>query len=209
MRRGARTQDGEGGGADHADRGRRRISWPRVAPALAIIAALAALGWAMAPPATPSVTLAAAGSVDASEAEAVADDPEEVLRRFLRVTQEVYANAPEGADLGEVAELATGSALAEVESVVTELEVTDTRLEGTPRVVDLSTAAPQADGETTRVMIDACLDDARSVREDLTGLTTRVTDERDETRTLHHYGLIRQDGRWRVETHNFPDDPSC
>lgn len=135
-----------------------------------------------------------------------AAEAEVALLEYLALADEAYRDGAEPAELGEVA---TGPARAEVGSALAEADAMGYRQTGGLEVVDLEVASIDIDAEPAIVEFTACLDASGIAFVDAGGEAMPSPPDDQPRESRHEYGVVFEDGAWRVTTHGFPDDPSC
>lgn len=153
------------------------------------------------PDALPAVTARAAwGAVDTTaEASLVSGR----LQAFLAAVDE--ANATGTTDRTAVRDLSQGSARAEIENSLVEMELEGYRQRGETKVRAVSVHRMNA---PVQRLVVVCVDDSEVEIVADNGYVVRPTSSTPRA-SLHEYTMLRVARDWRVLKHDMPDDPDC
>lgn len=107
----------------------------------------------------------------------------------------------------DLAEVATGSALADLAIQVEELTAGGLTQVGSPTVVSATVQATEPDADPPTATVLVCLDYSEVDLVNASGES--VKDPAAPTRAAAIFGLVREGDAWLVAERSFPDDPTC
>lgn len=203
-------------------RGRR---WWLGAVAAVVVVAVAVLVWSSnrgdAPTAEPSPSATAGGTETpepepepvevpvpaasaAPEEVAVEADVAELTLPFVTADARLRQDPEQPLRLEEVA---TGTALGDLEAGAREMAEEGLAQTGEPEVVSATVTASEPEADPPTLTVLACLDYSAVDVVDADGAS--VVDPSASRRSATILHMVEVDGRWLVERRTFPDDPTC
>ncbi len=133
-------------------------------------------------------------------------EAKEVAGRLQAFLAEVdKANARGSTDQTAVRDLSQGSARAEIENSLVEMELEGYRQRGATRLLGLSVHRMKP---PVQRLVVVCVDDSEVEIVADNGYVVRPASKISRA-TLHEYTMLRVARDWRVLKHDMPDDPDC
>lgn len=144
-------------------------------------------------PATPSLPPLKDATVTVSE--------------FLAAAAIIAPDAPDTAD--QLAKVAAGSIIAEIENDQQELVANGWTQEGTPVVHSISLVSNDATATPPSAVAQACIDSSAVVTFDSDGKPLAGPGDAKPDRAMNIFKLQHDGTSWRVTARTFPDDTTC
>lgn len=126
---------------------------------------------------------------------------------FLAATAIIAPDAPDTAD--QLAKVAAGSIIAEIENDQQELVANGWTQKGTPIVDSLSIVSNDATATPPSAVVQACIDSSAVVTFDSDGKPLAGPGDAKPDRALNIFKLQRDGTSWRVTARSFPNDTTC
>ncbi|NCT92596.1 hypothetical protein GXB85_16805 [Cellulomonas sp. APG4] len=203
-------------------RGRR---WLWVVLALVVVAGIALLLWSSNRGGSPAAEPSPSGTPAATESPEPEPEPVAVPVPAPSAAPEEVAVEAEATELTLpfvtadarlrqdpdqpllLEDVATGTALGDLEAGAREMAEEGLVQTGEPEVVSATVTASEPDADPPTLTVLACLDYSGVDVVDTDG--TSVVDPTASRRSATILHLVEVDGRWLVERRTFPDDPTC
>jgi hypothetical protein len=109
----------------------------------------------------------------------------------------------------ELAGVATGPILLEIENQRQELEVNGWTISGEPSVVSVNVEDSDLRSSPATATVSACIDSTEVTTVDSSGEPLQTTAPAPRKRAINIYTLEFASGEWRVASRTFPDNPKC
>lgn len=103
--------------------------------------------------------------------------------------------------------IATDSAADEFSSNAVELANNGQHMEGSPTIVGSPKVTQSTYKDQPARLMEVCLDNSNVKVKNQDG--SEVPPDNTPQRSLNIYTLVQQDGKWKIASHDYPDDPTC
>ncbi len=108
-----------------------------------------------------------------------------------------------------LATVASGAIVAEIENSQAELKTDGWSQKGVPVVASVRILKSDPKSAKPTATVEACVDSSKVVVYDSKGKVIPMAGGKAAARALNIYSLQRTDGRWRVISRTFPNNPNC
>lgn len=153
----------------------------------------------------PSKVPAKAPALDARE-KAAATDAEANLRDFLSRSAAALTRNDGKANL---ASLAAGPALGEIQALATQYKVEEIKVSGSPKVLGARVLSADLDAKPATLTFAVCLDNSSVAPRDANGRNLAKNRSPAERVVLNLYQVQKLQDEWLVVNHSIPADSNC